>query len=91
MKQIFLYGLASVVDQYRVVAYSFVDEEHFSIRNLNTYASWLRMHNPTIEHVYAIDARHGLKNQYMNTVKKNSVEGNVIFKCMLEKEGLLII
>lgn len=62
-----------------------------TIKGIVGYAGYLKMKNPNIEHVYAIDNRGGLWHEYNRTVKHNSVEGNVIFKDTLEREGLLII
>lgn len=91
MKRVYLYGLADASEAYKIVWHSYIDEEYISIKNIACHAAWLRLKNPTIKHVYAIDMRPGLANDYKRTIKKNSIEGNVIFKDMLETEGLLII
>lgn len=54
-------------------------------------ASWLKIKYPNVDHVYAIDNKKGLAYEYKMAIKRNSVEGNVVFKDMLETEGLLIV
>lgn len=92
-RKVYLYGIASARDTYRVVGYSFIntEKENLTISNLRTKAAWMKYKNPCIDHVYAIDDRGGLLWDYKNTVRQNSVESNVIFKCMLEEDGLLIM
>ena len=93
MNKVFLYGIASARNQYAVVRYVYIDgeKEHITIRGMMREAEWLRFRNPTIEHVYAMDDSASLAFAYKDTIKSNSVEGNVTFKCMLEQNGLMII
>ena len=48
-------------------------------------------HNPSIEHVYAVDQRPGLRRDYIESIKENSIESCYEFKDILEREGLKII
>lgn len=91
MNRIFLYGIAGVEDGYRVVWYQYLTLEHASIRNITQTASWMKYKNQSIEEVYAIDESAALCGQYKRTIKANSVESNVTFKCMLERSGLKVI
>lgn len=91
MKEMFLYGLAGAADQYRIVRYASVDRETFSVRNTTGLACLMKHKNPTIEHVYCVDNRGGLGYEVMRTMKRNTIESNVAFKDMCEREGLLII
>lgn len=94
MNKVFLYGIASARDQYAVVRYAYIDYEKEPIdivKGMVRNAEWMKFKNPTVEHVYAIDDNPRLAFAYRNTIKSNSVEGNVTFKCMLEQSGLLII
>ena len=93
MNRIYLYGLAEAEDQYRIVRYSYIDLtiEPVTIRRLATLASWMRFKDPSIEHVYAMDDKPGLSKIFWNTFNNSTVQNNVEFKCMLEKEGLKII
>lgn len=91
MKQIFLYGLGGAKDQYRVIRYEAIDEEFFSIRNIVNDAKWLKIKYPSIEHVYAIDNRRGLRRDYIEAIKTNSIESCFVFRDILESEGLKII
>lgn len=90
MKKIYLYGIANAENKYRVVRYNYVEEDLFSISNIMRRAWFMANNHPTIEHVYAVDEREGLANDYKRTVKRNSIESNVAFKNMLEKEGILV-
>lgn len=94
MNRIFLYGISGAHDQYRVVKYWCffnIDEEPVTIQDLMYQASALKVRNPSIEQVYAIDDRHGLRNDFRKAMKENSIEGWAIFKSILQTEGLRII
>ena len=91
MNRIFMYGIAGARDSYRVVRYSYLEEGAKTIRALHEAAMLMRLYNPSVEHVYAIDERPNLYREYQDTIKKNTVEANVVFKCTLEVEGLKII
>lgn len=90
MNQIILYGLSGADTQYRAVKYYCMYEESLSIGNLKRRAALMVMQNPGIEHVYAVDNRYGLKAEYIQSYKINSIESCAIFKDTLEREGLLV-
>lgn len=96
MKDICLYGLAGAADKYRIVRFTFVDVDpdvgpKKIMYSVKTEAIMLVHHNPSIEHVYAVDNRGGLAGWTARIMKKNTIEGNVAFKDMCEREGLQII
>lgn len=91
MKQIILYGISGARNQYRVLKYFCIYEENISIWNIRHYADVMRMENPSIEHVYAVDNRHGLRREYTESYKRNTIESCAIFKDILEREGLKVI
>ena len=92
MKQIFLYGIADLDGRYEIVAYSYMEQqESFSISTVKHYATWLKVKNPSIAHVYAIDNRKGLGYEYKTTKRKNTFVENLAFRDILEREGLKII
>ena len=90
MKQILLYGLSGASDKYRVLAYYCIYEDDISIQRIKAEASWMAINNPSIKHVYAIDNRHGLRGDYIESYKKNSIESCFIFKDILEREGFIV-
>ena len=90
MNRIYLYGIASVNDKYAVIRYTAVDVEHRPIDAIKVEAEIMRMDYPTIETIYAIDARGGLGNDYRRAIKQNSIEGYIIFKDILERKGIEI-
>ena len=91
MKQIILYGISDASNQYRVVKYHRIDEDDVSVWAMRYWANMLRAENPSIEHVYAVDNRFGLRREYTESYKRNTIESCAIFKDTLEREGLKII
>ena len=91
MKEMFLYGLAGAADQYRIVRYEPVDRETFSVSNAAGLACLMKYKNPTIVHVYLLDNRKGLGYEVTRIMKTNTIEDNVAFKDMCERNGLFII
>lgn len=89
--QIILYGMSYANNQYKVVKYHRIEEENVSIWYMRHCANVMRMENPSIQHVYAVDNRHGLRREYMESIKRNTIESCAIFKDTLEREGLKII
>lgn len=89
-QQIYLYGIAGADQMYRVVRYVLVEDEDISIGSLKRKAALMNLREPNIEHVYAMDQRYGLRRDYINAFKKNTIESWFIFKSILESEGLQI-
>lgn len=90
-KQIILYGLGGADIQYVALSYFCVYEDDISIENIMLFAQIMRMKNPTIESVYAIDNRRGLRRDYETSVRKHTIESCAIFKDLLERYGIKII
>jgi len=74
-----------------VLNYYCIYEEFVSIRTIMSEARLLRVKNPDVEHVYAIDNRYGLRRDYRESMKQNIIESHYIFKDILEREGIQII
>lgn len=91
MSQIILYGVSGPSQAYTVLNYYCIYEEFVSIRTIMDEANRLRMKNPSVDHVYAIDNRYGLRQDYRESMKQNTIESHYIFKDILEREGLQII
>ena len=91
MSQVVLYGLSGASRAYTVLNYFCIHEEFVSISSILEEARRLRMRNPDVDHVYAIDNRYGLRRDYKESVKQNSIESHYIFKDILEREGMVII
>lgn len=90
MNQIILYGFGGARYNYRVIKYFAIFDECISIGTIKNEAGMLRIKCPSIEHVYAVDNRRGLKKDFENSIKENSIESCAIFKDLIEHEGLLI-
>lgn len=91
MKQYILYGIAGASKQYKAIKYWLVEEDNASIWYMRHCANIMRMENPTIEHVYVIDNRSGLRREFTESIKRNTIESCAIFKDTLEREGLKVI
>ncbi len=91
MSQVILYGVSGPSRAYTVPNYYCIYEEFMSIRTIMSEARLLRVKNPDVEHVYAIDNRYGLRRDYRESMKQNSIESHYIFKDILEREGIQII
>ena len=93
MNRLYLYGIAGADDNYRVVTHVYIDSDTQSItvRNIVNHAAWIKYKYPGVEHVYVIDGSRNLGVNYMDTVRRNTMEKNVEFKHILEMEGLLVI
>jgi hypothetical protein len=91
--QIILYGLAGIDAQYVPVGYFIMNEGFMTIAGLAHTAKYMMDNYPTIEHIYAIDNRPGLRKEYANAIhdKHNSIESRVVFKHTLMKEGIKIM
>ena len=68
-----------------------IELENYTTWHAKYYAKMMVAENPTIEHVYQMDNRHGLKREYTMAVKQNSIESCAIFKDTLEREGIKLI
>ena len=90
MNQIILYGLGGARDKYRVMKYFVIFDDNVSIRTMKNEAEVLKIKNPSIEHVYAVDNRRGLKKDFEESIRQNSIESCAIFKDIIEREGLRI-
>lgn len=91
MKQIILYGISGADKCYKVVRYYIIEETLISIVAIKHLALTMKDRNPEIKQVYAIDNRSGLRQDYMESIKKTSIESCIAFMDILEREGIKII
>lgn len=96
MKRIYLYGLANAENRYKAVRHSYIDEYRLGdnidiVKEMKACASWMKNHDGRVEHVYAMSMRPGLAYDYKRAWMTDTIESNVIFKDILEREGLLIL
>lgn len=90
-RQIILYGIGGAAKAYGVLGYFCIYDDYISIRAIQIEAQRLVARNPSIMHVYAIDNRRGLRRDYQESIRHNSIESHVVFKDILEREGMRII
>lgn len=91
MYQIILYGIAGADQQYITKMYYCLYEEEISICNIMYQARMLKAKCPSIKHVYAVDNRKGLRREYLDSIRLHSIESCIIFKDILEREGLMVL
>lgn len=89
--KVFLYGIGDADVMYRVLYYRYLEDREISFRGMDAEAEFMMAVNPSIKEVYAIFDRRGLYWDYMEAVKKNSIESWQVFKSILEYEGRRII
>lgn len=92
MRSFILYGLGGADIQYKALGYYIVTSEDFTVRGIKSCAGFMRMYNPSIQSVYLVDNRPGLKREYNYSIKDrhNSIEARYTFKDTLEREGIKI-
>ena len=90
MNNIILYGIGDARYQYRVLRYFTIYDERADTSEVKRIARMMQVINPSIEHVYMITNRRGLKREFMESTKRNSIESCAIFKDTLEREGIKI-
>ena len=91
MKTVFLYGIGGAKDQFRVIRWTRVDEPDISITTFKNEAWAMRIRYPNVQRVFAIDDRGGLYQEYRTSIKKNSIESCMIFRDILERQGVEIV
>lgn len=89
-RQVYIYGLGGADKMYKVLAYHFITEEEITITNIVYQASMLKMRNPSVETVYAIDNYYGLRNDCRASMYRSTIENCAIFKNILETQGIRI-
>ena len=90
MNNLILYGIGNARYQYRVLKWFAIYEESADVAEVKRIAHMMQVVNPSIEHVYLISNRRGLKREFQESIRKNSIESCAIFKDILEREGIKI-
>lgn len=90
MKKMFLYGIGGASDNYRCIRYTSIPEEDVSVLTLKYEASHMRGEYPNVQRVFAMDDRPGLAWSYRAAIKKNALESHIIFRDILERQGIEI-
>ena len=89
-RQVYIYGLGGADKMYKVLAYQFIVEDEISISNVIHRAFMLKVRNPSVESVYAIDNYRGLRDDCKASMYKSTIENCAIFKNILETQGIQI-
>lgn len=85
--QIILYGIGGPEKAYAIVNFWTIFEKDLSVPNIRYNASRLRA-NPSVKKVFMISNRTGLKREFEEARRGNSIESYMIFKDILEREGM---
>lgn len=88
--QIFLYGIGDAGTQFRVLNYEYIESEKFSVWLMFRVIDSMILRTPGIIEIYMLDNRPGLRADFMESVKSNTVESCQIFKDILRREGLKV-
>lgn len=64
MSNLILYGIGDAKYQYRVLKYFYIYDENIDIAEIKRIARTMQVINPSIEHVYLISNRHGLRREF---------------------------
>lgn len=91
MNAVYLYGIGGPSDRFRVIRYTRVEEKDVSIMTFKFEALMMRVKYPNIRQVFAMDDGYHLYRSYMDAVKKNSIEGWMIFRDILGTQGAEIL
>lgn len=88
--QVFLYGLGNAETQYRVLGYEFIESEKFSVWLMSHVIDSMILRTPGIVEIYMIDNRPGLRSDFVESIRLNSVESCQLFKDILRREGVRV-
>lgn len=87
---VILYGFADASASYACVRYEPLYEGEDDIPAIKYEATMMKRRNPSIIEVYAVAQRKRLASDYNEAIRKHTVESFVIFKRMIEQEGLRV-
>lgn len=85
MNSIVLYEISGANQAYRVLRYDVIPVEGNILDTIQYEAGRMVDNYPTIERVYAITNGYSLRKDYNEAKRKNSIEGWIIFKDILER------
>lgn len=88
VNRVFLYGLD---EEYRVIHYTYVDCAQLRLRDIMFQASMLKENHPNIKLIYAADNSYTVYRACQDAMRKASVEDRVLFKTVLEAEGMRVL
>lgn len=89
--QVLIYGIGGADKAYRVLEYYCIfDTSCNIISEIYRISERLKAKNPSIRQIFAIDNRRGLRRDYQEAFRQNSIEGWMCFKDILQREGLEI-
>lgn len=92
MNKVYIYGISGVSNSYRPVGYIRIWQDEATVTNLRNLAVTLWTSRPGATEFYAIDDRKGLADDYRMAISdKRGIEGPIVFRDILQREGIRII
>ena len=82
---VFLYGLD---ESYRVIHYCRIDKEFPDFKELKLNAYRMKSEYPSIRYLFAANSNQEIYRACIDSVKNKTVEDRVLFKIMVEAEGI---
>lgn len=89
--QIVMYGLGGVEYKFKCLRFEVFEANEVRFSDIQYEAGRMIERNPSIEHVYVMSNRRGLAWEYIQSVKKDSIESCAIFRDTLEREAVKFI
>ena len=86
-KRVYLYGLD---ERYRVIHYCRIDKEFPDFKELKLNAYRMKNEYPSIRYLYAANSSYEIYTACIDAVKNKTVEDCVLFKLLVESEGIRI-
>jgi hypothetical protein len=80
-----LYGLAGEDRAYRVMHYEIIPIEGYIMNTIAYQADRMLDKYPAVRHIYVVDNTYGIRRDYREARRKNSMESWIIFKDALER------
>lgn len=88
---LYVYGCLGADENYRVARYAKVSEEiKYMFPAVKEEAAQLILEYPSIKECFAIPAGYGLRLAYIDAFKRNSMEGWIEFRDVLERDGMKV-
>lgn len=90
MRTVYLYGIGGAIDDFRVIRCVDIDRDSISIMTFKHEALQLRAIYPAIKRVFAGDNNYDVYRSYMEAKRRPTVDNNLAFVDLLEKQGIEI-
>ena len=87
VNQVVLYGVGGADKTYRVLKVWMFYEAKDIIHEMMSTARWMKVENPSIKEVYAMDNRPSLYRDYLKAKREDSIESHYLFYDIRQRYG----